>query len=504
MLKKISPVVIMGLILTAGCLAFYISGSTFIQAISNYAYDMFLKNVHDETKSGRVVIVDLDDVSLSRPELGQWPWPRYLVAEMTKKILDAGASVVAFDVVFSERDRTSPVVIRTNMNSHFNLDVDVKGVPDNLLDFDNLFAETLAKGKTILGCAMIMTDDPAQQADITKDPFFEKEMRIIVKGKGGGRKFIFQANDMSISIQQLLKASRTAFFNATPDTDNIVRSTPLVWGYGPDRIYPSLALEALRLDMNIERCVVEYDEYGVTQIKLKDLVIPTDKVGRLIVNFRKVTKSPRTGFNASFPVYPAWEIMQGQVGSAEFSNKIVFVGTSSVGLKDRRATPLTQDFSGVEVHATMIDNMLAGDMLRIPNWMEGVNFVAILVMGVFLTFLIDRGRSWLTFMISSLMIFAAIKGSLMVFEKYHGVFVPVWVILSIMIIYPTLTMIKFWQEELQKKRVRDMFGTMVSENVLHYLENNPGSFTLTGQKRDATMFFSDVAGFTTIDRKSVV
>jgi len=59
-------------------------------------------------------------------------------------------------------------------------------------------------------------------------------------------------------------------------------------------------------------------------------------------------------------------------------------------------------------------------------------------------------------------------------------------------------MIKFWQEELQKKRVRDMFGTMVSQDVLHYLENNPESFSLSGQKAEATMFFADVAGFTTI------
>src|SRR3989339_14353 len=209
MFKKISPVVLVGLVLTGVSLYLYISGPAFIQAISSYAYDTFVRSVHDQPKSGRVAIVDLDEESLKRPELGQWPWPRYLVSEMTRKILDAGASVVAFDIVFAERDRTSPIIVRTNMNRHFNLDVEIKGVPDDLFDFDEMFATTLASGKTILGCAMIPCEEVAPNADPSVDPYFEKEMRMIVKGKGDGKKLMLQSNNIAISIKQLLKASRS-------------------------------------------------------------------------------------------------------------------------------------------------------------------------------------------------------------------------------------------------------------------------------------------------------
>jgi len=119
-------------------------------------------------------------------------------------------------------------------------------------------------------------------------------------------------------------------------------------------------------------------------------------------------------------------------------------------------------------------------------------------MALFLTFFIARGRSWLSFLVAVMVILMLVKLSLVLLDRFDLVFVPTWEILSVMIIYPILTMIKFWQEELQKKRVRDMFGTMVSTTVLHYLENHPGSFSLSGQKREATIFFSDVAGFTTI------
>ena len=195
---------------------------------------------------------------------------------------------------------------------------------------------------------------------------------------------------------------------------------------------------------------------------------------------------------------PPVDVLEGRISPKALAGKIVFVGTSAVGLNDMKASPLTQFFPGVEVHATIADNILTGDMLSRPSWIVGVDSLAILLMGVFLTIFINRGKSWLSFLVSVAMILLSLKLSLVMLEKFHLVVVPAWVILSVVIIYPVLTMIKFWQEELQKKRVRDMFGTMVSTTVLHYLENHPGSFSLSGQKREATMFFSDVAGFTTI------
>jgi adenylate cyclase len=152
----------------------------------------------------------------------------------------------------------------------------------------------------------------------------------------------------------------------------------------------------------------------------------------------------------------------------------------------------------VEVHATIIDNVLAGDMLWNPAWMPSVHWSVIIIVGIFLTILISRGRSWISFLVSVLVILLSISASLVMIRRYHLIFHPTWIILSVIIIYTLLTMIKFWQEELQKKQVRDMFGTMVSADVLHYLENNPGSFSLSGTKAEATMFFSDIRGFTTI------
>jgi len=497
-MKKISPIVMVGLILTITCPILSLSKFDFVQAVANYSYDAFIRIVHQSPKSGSVVIVDLDDASLKK--CGQWPWPRYRVGQMTQNILDAGASVVCFDIVFAERDRTSPVVAEQDWREAISPTAKVEGIAEDRRDFDVLFAQVLRGGRTVLGCTIVPSDSPVENMDPELDPSFSSRTDIVTKSKGGQGSLsnsLKQASGVLLPIRVLNEASRVAFFNADPDPDNIVRSNPLVWAYG-DHVYPSMALEAVMLHCGIPRCVVTYDAHGVLEMRLKETLLAVDSVGRMTVNYRKIRNDSPVGFSSSFPTYSAADVLEKKFPAKAFAGKIVLIGASATGLKDVKATPVTQDFSGVEVHATLIDNILAGDMLSNPYEFQGLHVICILLLAIFLTFFIARGRSWLSFLVAIGAILLLIKVSLVLLQRFNLVFVPAWEIMSVIIIYPILTMIRFWDEELQKKRVRDMFGTMVSTTVLHYLENHPGSFSLSGQKREATMFFSDVAGFTTI------
>jgi adenylate cyclase len=503
-MKRISPVVVVGLALTIVCLVLYVSGPTFIQAISNYLYDALIRRASSEQpqKANRIVILDIDEYSLNRE--GQWPWPRYLVSKLTENVLADGASVIAFDVVFAEKDRTSPSIMKETMSKFFpDDDISLEGIPKHLLDFDEMFAHTLTNGNTILGSFMMSRAKEGELRSVEEiDPHYNSSVMLRYRSltESNANSMLMTARDMTISIPRLNKMSRTAFFNADPDPDNIVRSNPLVYSLQGKRIYPSLALEAVRLDAGGSQAQVLFDEgeQGIEAVRVRDLLIPTDKAGRIVVNYRDVHRNERTGFFSSFPTVSASDVLTNGFEKGTFSNKIVFVGTSAVGLNDMKATPICGDFPGVEVHATMVDNILSGDILSHPWWMVGVHIFAILAMGIFLTIFISKGQSWLSFLVSILMIVFVLWLSLKMMRDYQLVFVPAWLIASVIIIYPILTMLKFWQEEMQKRKVRGMFGTMVSEDVLHYLENNPGSFSLTGQEADATMFFSDVANFTTI------
>jgi adenylate cyclase len=499
--KKKPPVILAGIALTLLSFGFYLTGSDFIQAVSNYSYDAFMRRAAKPPQSGRVAIVDIDEDSLKY--VGQWPWSRHVVAKLTTKILESGASVVAFDVVFPEKDRTSPTTISEDIRKHFSMEAKVVGLPESIADYDRTFADVLKRGKCILGIQMHEGGNYTNDVDTSFDPDFKNYLTLVGQGEIGD--CLMQADSVTMSIPLLSEAAEKGFFNAAPDSDGVVRSNPLVWALGHHRLYPSLALEAVRLERGAPRCFVHYDNNGVTHIRIPpgaggadQLVLPADQAGCLAVNYRKVKKDSTTGFASSFPVVSAGDILAGKASTNELRDKIVFVGTSAVGLKDIKATPVTQYFSGVEVHATIVDNILAGDMLWNPTWMVMIHSVSILVIGALLTFLISRARAWLSFLVTAATVFALIEGGLFLLRNHQVVFIPAWVILSAILVYLVLTMIMFWQEELGRKHVRDMFSTMVSREVLQYLEKNPDSFSLTGTKVEATMFFSDIAGFTTI------
>jgi adenylate cyclase len=491
---------VVGMLLTMLCLGLFVAGMEIVDTFSHKLYDALLQRVHSPPQSGRVAIVDIDEASLEA--YGQWPWPRYLTAQLTDRVLDGNPAVVAFDVVFAEADRTSPAQLQRDLLRGMNLEVEIKGLPPELSDYDQLLANALARGTTILGCAMHPCPTMVNEPPPGSDPLYEGS-RFFLRGAQGVsiNTYLTQADDLTVSIPVLRQSSQTAFFNATVDVDNVVRSNPLIWALGPQRIYPSLALEAIRLDRGLNQCMVEYDEGGVVRLRLHELAIPCTKAGRMVINYRSVQQQPGTDLLSSFPVYPAGGLLDGTIDPAVLTNQIVFVGTSAIGLRDIRATPMAQLFSGVEIHATMVDNILAGDALIIPNWMEGAQFVAILLMGLLITLLISRGRSWLSFLLTAFMLGLCLVTAILLLKYKQLVFLPTWTMLSALLLYPVLTMIKFWQEERQKKHVREMFGTMVSRDVLRYLETNPESFSLRGERTEATIFFSDVAGFTTMSEQ---
>ncbi len=500
-IKDISPVWAVGLILTFVCMALFVSSSAFVQAISHYGYDALIRRFCSKPKSASVAIVDLDDGSLVR--YGQWPWPRYRVARLTELIFEAGAKVVAFDIVFAEPDRTSPVMLEKDISSHFNLPVKIEGIPEELTDFDVIFAEALRKGNAVLGCGMVVSDE-VYTGELAEDPGYAGQVVPVCKGFSGDiSEHLFQSRDIRLALPLIAGAGRTAFVNANPDWDNVIRSSPLVWQYG-SRIYPSLSLQAVLTFLGFPKCRVRFVRQGVEGIELKDRFIPTDRRSCVVINYRKPEEKAagyRGDFYSSFPRYSAADILDGKLPEGSLDGKIVFVGSSAVGLKDIKATPVSQFLSGVEVHATIVDNILASDLLLLPDYIDGVHCLAILPVGVCLVAVIARSRSWVSFIFALVVVALLVKTSTALIDRWHVVFVPTWEIITVGILYPTLTTIKFWQEEQQKKRVRDMFGTMVSRTVLQYLESHPESFSLSGRRVDATIFFSDVAGFTTISEK---
>jgi adenylate cyclase len=474
-MKKRLPLITGLILLIAGAVC-YIYEPPFITGLSRRVFDVFLEHNAKPVQTDAVAIVDIDDVSLA--EYGQWPWPRTRLAALVSNLWKNGAAVIVFDIIFVEPDRTSPAELSKHWKNDFGADVTINGLSSNVWNFDALFADSLRGGASVLGCFMNQVNAPiaelpAEEKSFYRGRFFEKGFTE--------RSYLAQAGSSLQPIPELAQAAAgISFINTLPDDDNIIRRTPLVFAYGPGRIYPSLSLEAIRLYAGAKKVGIIYDNEGVDgvqHIQIFDGVIPTDAHGQLALNFR----------STRFPHYSIADVLENNLPAGALKDKILFVGTSAAGLQDLRTTPLSDGFPGVEVH-----------ILREPRWMFAANLLAMLFGGLIVTLLVVYTPALLSFLVMILADVFVLGTSYWLLHVRQLVVPPVETVVAWGLVFTGVIAVKYWQEESGRKKVRGMFGTMVSPNVLKYLEQNPGSFSLTGARAEATMFFSDVAGFTTI------
>jgi len=487
-------VVLAGLALTGLSLAMYLHPPALLRPFMALSCDVMIRRAAEEPKSGRVAIVDIDSPSLER--IGQWPWPRHRLAVLVRQLARSAAAVVAFDVIFAEKDRLSPHSVTEDMKRYFDADVSWGGMSTNLMDFDRMFVRELREVPSILGCLLHPSLEHTAASDETCPGF---RSRVFMRGKGDPVPWMQQARGVDLSLPFIEERLSIGAVNALADADLVVRRAPMVWALG-DRVYPALSLEALRLYAGREQSRVDYDERGgLARVVVGDLSFPVDRCGSAVINFRRIVEGrPGSGFVCSFPTHCAADVIDGKVPKEAFAGKIVLVGTSVPGLRDLRATPMTPVFSGVEVHATIIDNVLAGDVLFEPGTLVAVHAVLIGLVGCLLTVLLHRSSAWIGLCVALGTILLSVGAGFALLVAKHVVFDPSWLVITVVIEYPLLTVIRFWETERQRRIVRSMFATMVSPKVLHYLESNPDSFSLTGRKVDASVLFSDIKGFTAI------
>ncbi|HEY8240127.1 MAG TPA: adenylate/guanylate cyclase domain-containing protein, partial [Kiritimatiellia bacterium] len=159
------------------------------------------------------------------------------------------------------------------------------------------------------------------------------------------------------------------------------------------------------------------------------------------------------------------------------------------------------EFPGVEIQATVAENILTGLYLRQPAWIRNFDFVATLVAGLLVTWIASRGRSWLSFLLTAGLLGCVVTASIVLFRSAHVVFVPTGLICVVLVVYPLLNLIRYWQQERRTRWLRSTFGAMVSDKVLTFLEADPQGRSMKGRKTEATVFFSDIQGFTSISEE---
>jgi adenylate cyclase len=339
-------------------------------------YDTFLRAAPRPPTTGSVTVVDIDEASLAA--LGQWPWPRYRVARLLEKIRDGGAPVVGLDMVFAEPDRTSLRALAGEVRRDLGAPLGIAGLPPEALDTDRALARALAAGPFVLGYQFDF--DSARGTSCVLHP-----LRAVMRTRGGGNgDGLFDAPGVVCNLAALAEAAgASGFFNVTPDPDGVLRRVPLVIRHR-GALYPSLAL-AVYLRARGGDVVLETGPEGTEAIRLGERSIPLDRRGNLLPNFR--------GKRRVFPHVSAASVLSGTADPAALAGKLVIVGTTATGLHEIRTTPLETVQPGVEIQATVLDDLLAGDPIAQPRWARGLSVVLVLVPGLLLTALLARARA---------------------------------------------------------------------------------------------------------------
>jgi adenylate cyclase len=437
----------------------------------------YLFNIRGEIPNNNsVIIIDIDEHSLKK--LGQWPWSRNKIAKILENLANKNVGLIGLDIVFPEEDNSSPHKVFKKYN------IQRENIPNYDLNLSNVIANT----PTILG----------YQFELEKKKHLVKDAPIIPsifieRNKNLGEKYLIEAYGTILNIPILQdSAYSSGFFNNLPDKSGIIRSVPLVISYD-DMVYPSLALESLRILSNSKKVFINYNENGVINITMNDIVIPTDRHGRLLVNFR--------GKERNFKYLSALDIYNNNFKKEDVEGKIVLIGTSAAGLLDLRATPFESIYPGVEVHANVIDNIIEGDFIYKSSWIDGANIIMIFFISTIMILMITYTPFWFNPVISILFFTGTtyfIYHILFTYGVVLNIFFP---LLTIILGTIVVTLFDYFYGIKQEEAIKEKFASKVSKEVMDNLLKNIDSTELQAMEKEVTVFFSDIRSFTKISEK---
>ncbi len=486
----------------------FLTGFPFFHHIELQTLDLRMAARGPLKPGGETVIAALDEKSLAR--LGRWPWPRKTLADLVDRLAEGGAKVIVFDMVFAEPDANIALSTLDTLAAEIRSKGIFQGTLNMLIDrkraaadMDEALAESIRRAGTVtLGYFFHFQneDTPETLAHITSEKIAAQTQSIetsrypmVSVSDGADDRFVPRAFAPEANIGLLsAAASRSGFFNTMPDSDGSNRWAPLVIAFG-ESYYLPLAVAAVCAYEDQAPPSLTVEPYGVSAVRIGKRLIPTDESGRLLINY--------LGPPQTFPHYAISDILDGVSPPDAFRGKIVLVGATAAGIYDLRVTPFSSVFPGVEMHATIIDNILHGRFLLHSSLMRFFDICAIVFFGLALGFAVSRLRPLPGFSaaLGLMVLFAA--ANMLAFFKLSAWLNLVYPLATMVLIYLALTVISYFREERDKKKIRGAFQYYLTASVITEMLKNPSKLKLGGEKKELTVVFSDIRGFTTISEK---
>lgn len=474
-------------------------------------YDARLRASMPRTLDPRIVIVDVDEKSLSR--VGRWPWDRDQLAAMTHELTDRQkALVVAYDFVFAEPDQRARLTdVETLKQTLAQQGADPKTLDASLRkwieanDHDALFEAALKKAPVVLGY-YFTSDRNAQTAGMLPTP-------LVPAGSTNMRMAATEWNGYGSNLDRFSEAAAGAgFFNAVIAANGVVRALPALARYNGE-LYESLALATWR---------VAYGKDSVTFLPRKDTgtdgipvleslrlrlpnpsgsqgqgrerytAWPLDNRGAVLVPYRG-EGGPNGG---SFEYVSASDVLQQRLPPNHLAGKIVLIGSTAPGLQDLRLTPVGPTFPGVEVHANMLSGTLDGRQLFQPDYALGLDMVLIALAGLVLAVLLPRLNAGAALLFGLGLALAVTLVNAALFW-YFGMVLPLAALVATILLALAANMsYGYFIEGHAKRSLAQIFGTYVPPELVQEMLLQPHNYSMRASNQELTVMFCDLRGFT--------
>ena len=396
----------------------------------------------------------------------KYPWPTYVYAKLIENLNRAGAKVIAFDVLFDQPDLYD-------------------------LNNDTLFAKAVEEAGNVIFSGRVRQ---------------EPERRFL-----GG--VVADQRTPSFPRQMFLDATPwgIGFVDMRPDLDGFIRSYPFQFNYLNETYY-SFALQILPLLFGEDVTLQNSEDYYLAA----NQAIPKTERNRMLINYHGGYRSfEYVSFesvidDADFQTtteMQAFEINEfddpdyGLLYKDILRDKIVLVGTTMPELQDFHSVPYPDrsgeySMAGVEIHAHALQTILGGNFLQEVGGLNSLLITMILLIVSYL--LTSRFVGWSGLIVALIIGFFWVIAAALFFI-YGSLFIPIIpVLLAVVVGYTGSVTHNVIYEEREKKKIKSMFSSYVSPELVDKMISEEIEYTLGGREDELTVMFSDIENFTTL------
>jgi adenylate cyclase len=395
----------------------------------------------EPVKSEQIVVANIGEKAIEK--YGQWPFPREVHAKIISDLYGANAGIVGSTVLMPEPDR---------------------------MGTDRVLADTLKQYPVVLSQTLV--------EDCAKDIRPPRRTGIAVVGDGQPTDFLPNYQCVLDNIPVLQEsAAGVGITSSLPESDGVTRRVPLI-GISNGEYYPAFSLELLRVAAGDPSYQAKINQTGVEALRVPQFgTINTDEYGRVFMN-------------------PNYQFSSVEIGQPipDLTGKIVILGVTAKGL----ANPIATSSGGQtppQVQASLLETLIKGDSVSIPNWVGLVDIVAFVVLSL-LIIILSRVRYSIIWI--GILLVGYAYAPIYLFTHNKILFDISFNIVAALVIYLHIYTVKYINEYLQKQQIKKQFGTYLSPDLVAQLQRQPELLQLGGTEQELSIMFTDVRGFTTI------